>query len=491
MRPSLRHAPAAPEEASVTSPPIPTERVLPTLNQDGTRRRIRPKLYKGPLYTKRLIVAWALIALFVAMPLVKLGGKPLILLDVAARQFTFFGRTFLATDGVLLMLLMLAIFVGIIWLTALVGRGWCGWGCPQTVYMEYLFRPIERLLEGDRNAQLKLDERGGGLRRPLKQVIFAVLSVVVANVFLAYFVGVDVLLKWVRSSPAEHPGGFGVMAVTAGLVFFDFAYFREQMCTVICPYARLQSALLDKDSLVIGYDARRGEPRTKGKPKAAAAAEKHGDCIDCGACVVACPTGIDIREGLQLECIACGQCVDACNTIMPKLGRPPELVRYASQRWFEEGKRRVLRTRVLVYSGLLFVLVAALVAVGLQRTGADVTVLRGIGAPFVVEGDVVRNQLRVKVENRHTRPESYGIELLVVRAGQLVPATELGLRVIAPENPLSVAALDRRSTSIFVLTPRDAFASGKLPVVVRVKEPSGDVQDISYQLLGPFGPGRP
>ena len=278
------------------------ERVLPTLNADGTRNRIRPKLYDGKWYRRRLIVGWLLIVTFVGLPFLSVRGKPAILLDVPHRRFHLFGETFLPTDGVLLMLLMLSILLGVVLVTAVVGRAWCGWGCPQTVYMEFVFRPIERLFEGGRNDQLKLD-RGGVLpgRRVLKNLVFLLLSALVANVFLAYFVGVDALARWVRQSPAEHPVPFLVMAGTAGLVFFDFAYFREQMCTVICPYARLQSVLLDKDSIVIGYDGRRGEPRTHGKARAGAG--PTGDCIDCNQCVNVCPTGIDIRNGTQLECV--------------------------------------------------------------------------------------------------------------------------------------------------------------------------------------------
>lgn len=467
----------------MTSPPIPVERVLPTLNQDGTRRRIRPKLYDGPLLRNRRWVGWGLIVLFVGSPFVRINGKPAILLDVAERQFILGGRTFLATDGVLLMFLMLAIFVGVILMTALVGRAWCGWGCPQTVYMEFLFRPIERLFEGDRNAQLRLDRKGGGVRRILKNLTFLVLSVLVANVFLAYFVGTETLFRWMTSAPAENLGGFLVMGVTAGLVFFDFAYFREQMCTVICPYARLQAALFDKNSLIIGYDDKRGEPRHKGKSVPGA-----GDCIDCNACVVTCPTGIDIREGLQLECIACGQCIDACNTIMHKVGKPPQLIRYASQNSLSGGETKVVRPRVWIYAALISVLLAALIVIGGRRTTADVTVLRGIGAPFVLEGQTVRNQIRVKIENRHGTAERFGIEVLVGEGSQLEPAARQGLSVVNPENPLVVAANDRRTTSLFVVGPRSSYREGKIPIVVRITPSEGPPTDEPYVLLGPDGP---
>lgn len=455
-------------------------RVLPTLNADGTRRRVRPKLYDGVLLRRRRVVAYGLMLTFIALPLIHLGGRPLVLLDVTGRQFTLFGRTFLATDGVLLMLLLLAIFVGILLLTALVGRAFCGWSCPQTVYMEFLFRPIERLLEGDRNAQLRLDRGPPSVRRIVKNALFVVLSVFVANVFLSYFVGVRTLATWVTSSPLAHPIGFVVMGVTSALVFFDFSYFREQMCTVVCPYARLQAALVDRDSLIIGYQDSRGEPRHKGKPRTG-----DGDCIDCSACVVACPTGIDIRDGLQLECIACGQCVDACNTIMPKVGKAPDLIRYASQRTLAGGARRLLRPRVIAYSILTLLLVFGLVLAGSARRDVDVTVLRGIGAPFALVGGDVQSQIRVKVEDHAGEQRRYRIQLFVPKGEGRAPIESVGARAIVAENPIVVPALGRLTTSLFVLTPPAAFERGTLPIVVRVEPEGGAPVDVPYRLLGP------
>jgi cytochrome c oxidase accessory protein FixG len=447
------------------------ERVLPTLNADGTRRRVRPKLYRGRIHSARRIVAASLLALFVALPFFRLNEKPLILLDLQAREFTLFGRTFLPTEGVLLMLLMLTIFVAVIWITALVGRAWCGWACPQTVYLEFLFRPIERLIEGDRAQQIRLDRNSLSLRRVVKWLVFALLSAFVGNVFLAYFVGTEALIHWMTRPPSEHPAGFVVMAATAGLMFFDFAYFREQMCTVVCPYARLQSVLLDKRSLIIGYDGNRGEPRQKGKPKPG-----FGDCIDCTACVVACPTGIDIREGLQLECVACGQCVDACNSVMSRIKKPLGLIRYGSQESFENRseKPRIFRPRVVIYPVLLAALLGALLFVGSRRASADVTVLRGIGAPFVEQPDGVSNQIRIKIENHGESAASYAIELLDAP----------GARLIAPENPLLVPRHSRRSTSVFVVLPRDAFPSGVRPVRFKVSG-GGFSIEVPYKLLGP------
>lgn len=457
------------------SGPLPApERVLPTLNQDGTRRLIRPRVSKGRFHQWRRMVGWVLIVLFVAIPFIRLNGKPLILLDVAHREFTLFGRTFLSTDGVLLMLLMLGIFIGIVWITALVGRAWCGWGCPQTVYLEYLFRPLEYLIEGGRTRVVAADKKGAGARRVLKYAVFAVLSVALANVFLAYFVGVDRLFVWMQQSPLEHPSGFLVVAVVSGLVFFDFAYFREQMCTVICPYARLQSVLLDPKSLVIGYDGRRGEPRGRG-PEA-------GDCIDCFACVRTCPTGIDIRDGLQLECVACAQCIDACDAIMDRVGKPRGLIRYGTQEGLDGDRapsllKRVLRPRTLIYPVVLLAIVGALIAVGGDRNTHEVTVLRGIGAPYTVDEDQIRNQLRIKIHNRSEAEADFRIRLSGLPEGNL----------IIPQNPLRVEAGDQITTTLFVEAPTSVFVRGKRDVTLSVSTDSGFEEELPYKLLGPFG----
>lgn len=454
---------------------IAPERVLPTLNADGTRNRIRPRLYRGRLQRARLVVAWALIVLFVGLPFVKIHGKPAILLDVVQREFVLFGATFLATDGVLLMLLMLGIFVGVMLVTALVGRAWCGWACPQTVYMEFLFRPLERLFEGPREAQLRIDRQGASARRLAKNAVYLVLAFLLANVFLSYFVGTDALRRWVLEAPTQHWGGFSVVLATTGLVFFDFAYFREQMCTVICPYARIQSVLVDRRSLVIGYDARRGEPRSKGKAKTAG----HGDCIDCQACVVTCPTGIDIRQGLQLECIACGQCVDACNSIMARIKKPQGLIRYSSQVALESGaKVAVLRPRIALYAIVLAGVVSALWLLGGQRSAAEITILRGLGAPFSVSGDEVVNQLRLKVRNRSPGPSAFDVDVVDMPQARLV----------APELPLNVPASEQAVANFFVIVPR-AAVNGTRRVELRVG--SGQSwQVVPYTLLGPEGDAR-
>ncbi len=451
------------------------EQVLSTLDAQGKRIWIRTKTAKGRFWKARAIVAWGLIALFTLIPYLRMNGKPLVLLDIGKRQFTLFGTTFLPTDTMFLMLLLVGIFLLIFLLTAIFGRVWCGWACPQTVYMEYVYRPLERLLEGDRGKQMRLDREGPNLRRVVKWAAFLVISAFLAHTFLAYFVGVEALARWVRQSPIEHPTAFLVMAATTILMFLDFAWFREQTCLVACPYGRLQSVLLDRNSLIIGYDGARGEPR--GRPKKAdAPGTAYGDCIDCKACVITCPTGIDIRNGLQMECVACTQCIDACDAIMDKVKRPRGLIRYGSVNGFAGKPARILRPRVIVYPLLLAAVFGAL-GVSLARRGAaDVTVLRGIGAPFIeTPAGEIANQIRIKIVNRSGADRSYTLSV----------AEPAGLTIIAPQNPLAVADGKTETTTIFVNAPRGAFTGGQLPVVFRVDDGAGFVEDEQYLLLGP------
>jgi len=459
------------------SAPVATERVLATLNADGSRRWIRPKPSTGKFWHRRRAVAYGLMVAFVAIPFLRLNGKPLMLLDLPRREFTFFGTTFLPTDTLLLMLLGLSIVIGIFLLTALFGRVWCGWACPQTVYMEYLFRPLERLLEGGWNQSRAYDRERGRLhpRRLLKYAVYAVLAAILGNLFLAYFVGTDSIAQWVTQSPFAHPVSFLVMAVTAGLVFFDFTYFREQTCLVACPYGRIQSVLLDRQSLIVAYDPNRGEPRSKPRDPLPLAG-RRGDCVDCGACVVTCPTGIDIRDGLQMECIHCTQCADACDAVMAKVGKPAGLIRYTSREALAGHARHMLRPRTVLYP-LAFALAFGgfLAALGMKPR-ADVTLLGAVGEPFTRSPDgTVVNQVRVKVANRSGDEHRYSVELLDAP----------GAKMIAPELPLAVAPGANAITMLFVVLPASAFHDGVRAVRFRISDGGAFRDEVAWSLRGP------
>lgn len=432
-----------------------TDRVLSTLNQDGTRRWIRPKLAHGRFLRRRKVVGYALIALFVLFPRIFFGGQS--------------GLSFRPSDGFVLALLGLTIVMAVFLVSALFGRVWCGWGCPQTVYLELVFRPIERLLEGSRG------QRATGWRRGAKWIAFSAVSFALSNVFLAYFVGTDRLEEWVFSSPLEHPVGFGIVVGLAGLMLFDFGWFREQMCTIACPYGRLQSVLLDKQSLIVGYDAMRGEPRAKPKKKLPVIASRAGDCVDCGACVAVCPTGIDIREGLQMECITCTQCIDACDTVMDKLGKNRGLIRYTSQDELAGKRRGLLRFRTIAYPLLLTLSLGALLYTVVSRTGTEVWVERVNGKPFVElpSGDI-SSQARIRLENTTDEVHRYHLSLSQTNHAILRSQTDFELK---PHKSLQIP--------VFIDVTRSSFKQGKRTAHIRIDDSAGFQRVVTVTLLGP------
>ncbi len=421
-----------------------------------------------------MVVGYALIAFFVTLPHLRWLGKPLILLNVPRREFTLLGTTFLPTDTLILMLLLGSAVIAMFLFSALFGRVWCGWGCPQTVYMEFVFRPIERLLEGGRSGSLALDKARGVMspRRVLKYLIYIPLCLGLAHTFLAYFVGTDTLAEWVRLSPAEHPTPFLVMAVTTALIFIDFGWFREQTCLIACPYGRWQSALIDKRSLIVAYDATRGEPRRAGKERGPDA----GDCVSCNACVFTCPTGIDIRNGLQMECVHCTQCMDACDHVMEALQKPKGLIRYASQEGLAGRQSGLLRPRVVIYSLALLTTLSLLAITLSTRKAAEVILLRSSSEPYRIEDDGrIANQLRVKIVNRSNSTQRYTATVTGLDGGT----------VIAPELPLTIAAGAQRTTSLFLLAPMSVFRDGRHAITVRVSDGDAFASDLPFVLLGP------
>jgi cytochrome c oxidase accessory protein FixG len=453
----------------------PPERVLATMNQDGSRRYVRPRPARGAFWRRRRITAYVLMAVFFAIPYLRLAGKPLILLDIPHRQFTLAGTTFLPTDTLLFMLLLISAAIGIFLLTALFGRVWCGWACPQTVYMEYLFRPLEYLIEGGRAGTLTLDRaRGLRPRRVAKYAVFSLLALFLAHTFLAYFVGIEALRHWVTTPPAQHPTAFFVMALTSGLVLFNFGWFREQTCLVACPYGRLQSVLLDRQSLIVGYDVARGEPRRRHL----AVAGTRGDCIDCSACVQVCPTGIDIRDGLQMECIHCTQCADACDAIMDRVAKPRGLIRYTTRARLEGAPSRRLRPRVVLYPVALLIALSLLVYFLHDRRDTDVTILRGLGTPWSTLPSGIVNQVRLRIANRSAEPHRYTIRL---------DGGDGGMTMIAPENPLVVAAGATRTAGLFISAPRSAFHDGERHVRFVISDGAAFREELAFTLLGPEG----
>ncbi len=453
----------------------PEEHVLSTLEKDGTRRWLKPKLSKGPWWQRRRIVAYVLMVIFVLVPHVRIGGNPLIRLDIAAREFTLFGHTFLPTDTLLLALVMLAAFVSIVFITAVTGRAWCGWACPQTVYIEFLFRPIDRLFEGTMG-------KGGAPRKPLSApaqiarfAIYLLLNMFLAHTFLSYFVGTEKLALWIQSSPFEHPSAFLVMAVTTGLLTYDFYYFREQTCLIACPYGRFQSVMLDRQSLIVAYDYNRGEPRKKGKHHPG---EGAGHCVDCNQCVVVCPTGIDIRKGLQMECINCTQCIDACDTVMEKVGLPTGLIRYSSQDALTGKSRRFLRPRTIIYPVVLTLVISGLVYAITTKYGFDARIIRGRGAPFTqIAPGLISNTFNLRIVNRTDKPQHYQLKAEAF--------DEVEIEVLDPE-AVQIEAGGTRMVPLQIRFPSKLTqGAGKVPITAQIADESGNQHTIDFRLYGP------
>jgi len=455
--------------------------VLSTLNDDGSRRWLQPRVSPGRFLSRRRAVAYGLISLFISLPLVRVGGFPLVLLDIPARRFHIFGQTFFPTDTLLLALLVVIVFLTIFWLTALFGRVWCGWACPQTVYLEFVFRPLERFFEGAPGRRPKGWIQTSGVGKPLKLATYLMCSLALAHVFLAYFVSWELLRQWVIGAPTQHPVGFGVvMLVTAGMMF-NFGYFREQVCLVACPYGRFQSVMLDRQSITVRYDRDRGEPRTAKRLNVQLPVigfvEEAGDCIDCRMCVTTCPTGIDIRNGTQMECVGCAQCIDACDTVMTKVKRPTGLIRYSSLASMSGERFRMLRPRVLLYPAVI-VLLGGLFAFTLSNTGvADVTVLRGPGQPFTVmpTGDV-ENNLRLKLVNRTARVADFNVEV------DGMDSVRLGA-----DGVIRVEPGQTLTTHLPVLVPRSGFEHGQKRIRIVVHGPEGFERRVAFVALGPSG----
>lgn len=381
---------------------LPNRDSVTTIRADGSRPFLYPADVRGRFTLVRRLLAYGLIVFYLSLPWIKINGYPAVFLDLAERRFHLFGLTLAAQDMWLLFFVITGLGFSLFFVTALLGRVWCGWACPQTVFLDHIYRVIERWIDGDAVARRALaaapmsPQKIG--RRVLKHGAFIFVSAVLTHLFFAYFVSLPEVWAMVRAAPAEHWSAFAFMAVFTGITYFVFAWFREQVCIVLCPYGRIQSALIDDHSLVIGYDAKRGEPR--GKAGTAGA----GDCVACNRCVHVCPTGIDIRQGLQIECVGCTACIDACDTVMSRLHRPRGLIRYDSQNGFAGRPTRWLRPRTVLYGVLL--LVGAAVATWALSTvrPANFGVTRMIGAPYVVSDDFVRNQFFVRIVNKRNTP---------------------------------------------------------------------------------------
>ncbi len=453
----------------------PEERVLSTLEADGRRRWLSPRLATGRFWSRRRVVAYALIAVYTLLPFIRINGRQALQFDLANARFMVIGLELRPTDLELLAVFGLIVFLTVFFATAIVGRVWCGWACPQTVYLEFVFRPIERLCLGTMGKGGKPRKAVAGWRTAAMYLAFFVISFHLANTFLAYFIGVDQLNQYIwTSSPWKHPRAFALVMFVTGLMLFDFCYWREQLCIIGCPYGRFQSVLLDRSSLIVGYDRTRGEPRGHGREREAKAL---GDCVDCHMCVEVCPTGIDIRDGLQLECVNCTQCIDACDAVMDRVGLPRGLIRYSSQSALDGRPTHLVRPRVIIYSVLILALCALLVVLLVSRRPFDVILLRGLGSPYNVTADgMIENIVRAKLVNRTDEQRVYRVE----------PVAPDSLRLLGVEE-LTIAAGESITEPLHLLAPAETFhhRGGTVAARLRFFDDGGEKFDADYLLFGP------
>lgn len=450
---------------------------LATIDQRGRRLWVYPTKPVGSLYTGRTILSWFLLAFLFGAPLIRIDGNPLLQFDILHRKFFIFGFIFWPQDFFLFVLIAIAFVVLVILFTAAFGRLFCGWVCPQTIFMEMVFRKIEYLIEGNGPRQRELDHApmsaGKFIRKFSKHTIFFFLSFLIGNTFLAYIIGFDALRDIITAPPTEHLTGFVAMVVFSGIFYFVFAWFREQACTLVCPYGRLQSVLLDSNSIVIAYDFKRGEPR--GPVMRGQDFSQRGHCISCDACVKVCPTGIDIRNGTQLECVNCTACIDACNRVMDRMKLPRGLIKYSSHNRIAEGKPLRFTPRMGIYTVVLTILLGLIIFFLFSRSEVETTVLRTTGSLYEeLEDGSIRNLYTVSVINK---------------TGESIPLT---LRMVQPEGtltivgpPLDVPSQGKDETVIAVQIPRKHLFASNSIVIIHVMQGDEMIEEVRTTFVGP------
>ena len=455
---------------------------LSTADQEGRRLWLYPRKPRGPFYRARIALSWLLLAILFAGPFIRIHGHPLLLLNIVERRFVVLGQVFWPQDMILFAIAVLVFLTGIIVFTAAFGRLWCGWACPQTVLMEMVFRRIEYLLEGDAPAQRALSKApwtaGKLARKAVKHAIFLGLSFLIGNTLLAYLIGTEALFGIVTDNPVNHLTGLSYMLLFILVFYGIFARFREQACTFICPYGRFQSTLLDEHSIVVAYDYRRGERRgrlRRAQSPEARRAAGFGDCVDCRECVTVCPTGIDIRNGTQMECVHCTACIDACDRVMAKIGRPRGLIRYASLAGIERGERLKLTPRLVGYTLLLFALGGLLVFLVFTRSDVQATLLRAQGALFQQMPDGhFSNLYTIRVVNKTHRAMPVELKLENVTGDVRVMGQAL---VVPPEK--------QAETSVLIELDRQTMTGGKTPLVVGMYSEGRRLRTLKTAFIGP------
>lgn len=452
---------------------------ISTVDPQGKRIWIYPRKPSGSYHNARIAVTALLLSFLFAGPFLKVGGQPLLLLNVFDRKFAVLGQAFWPQDFFLLAITLITFFVFIILFTVVFGRLWCGWMCPQTLFMEMVFRKIEYLVEGDRAAQRRLDLAPWSFdkirKKTLKHIVFIIISLLISHTLISYIIGVEKTYALITASPTERFAGFFGMAAFTGLFYWLFAFFREQACIAVCPYGRLQGVLLGRESIVVAYDWLRGEPRAHLKKKSGPVSQ-HGDCIDCNLCVHVCPTGIDIRNGTQLECVNCTACIDACDEVMIKIGKPKGLIRFASYNSIKNSVQKLWNGRVWAYTFVLLLLVGVLTLSLMTRSDVETTFLKVSGTLYQREPGLITNL--------------YNAEFLNKTFDDL----ELEVRVESPSyaqlqkvdgKPVVVPAEAMVKSVYFIKMPEEKIHNARSVVHVGIYQNGKKIENLKVKFIGP------
>jgi len=452
---------------------------LTTVSAEGRRVWVYPKKPKGKLYTSRSLVAIFLLASLFIIPFIKYKEDPLLLLNVIERKFVIFGVIFWPQDFHLIVLAIISLLVFTILFTVVFGRLFCGWVCPQTIFMEFVFRQIEYWIEGDYNKQKKLSRQEWNFekiwKKSLKHLIFYIISFVIAGTFLSYIISMDEVLELMTAGPFVYPVTFIAMVLFSGAFYFIFAFFREQVCTIACPYGRLQGVLLDDKSIVVAYDYKRGEPRGKHNPLEDRESSEKGDCIDCKSCVVVCPTNIDIRNGTQLECINCTACIDACNTVMDRVNKPRGLIRYDSEKGISKGIRSIFNIRVIAYSVFLSALLILVATLFTLRSDFETTIIRQRGTLFQEYGvDSYSNIYQIEVVNKTRKPHDVEVKLL-----------EPTGKIVMMGEKIALEKGEMGSGTFLTVLDKSSIISSKTKIILGVYSGDELIDEYEVTFLGP------
>jgi cytochrome c oxidase accessory protein FixG len=449
----------------------------PNTQKDGGRRWMYPLVRKGKFYKYREWLSYAYLVLFFAGPFIRIGGHPALLINIIERRFVLLGQVFWPQDFFIFVLAMLVSLVGIIVFAIAFGRIFCGWICPQTIFMEMVFRRIEIWIEGNPKQRRKLDEspwtREKIIKKSAKHSIFFLLSFLIANTFLSYIIGSEQLLKIITEPITQHWIGFLSIVLFTTAFFLVYSQMRELVCTVICPYGRLQGVLTDKHTLIVAYNYLRGEPR--GKRLRYNDNANKGDCVDCGLCVDVCPTGIDIRKGTQLECVNCTLCIDACNEVMDKINRPRNLIGFYSEEMIKENKKPTFTPRMMGYSAVIVILTAALTWFVLQRTDVDASILRSPGLTYQeMPGGYISNLYNADLINKTDKPQN--INLVSTNPDVKIKFVQKH-EVIEKEGSANVV--------FFLVMPQKQIKDFETHVTIQVKQGDKVLNSINTTFIGP------